>query len=40
MIIHALDLRDAFNTYAIKLRVLKNTLNLKTYKQDYLTDNK
>jgi hypothetical protein len=40
MIIRALDLRDALDTYAIKLRVSKDALNLKTYEQDYLTDNK
>jgi hypothetical protein len=38
MIIRALDLRDALDTYAIKLRVSKDALDLKTYEQDYLTD--
>jgi hypothetical protein len=40
MIIRALDLRDALDTYVIKLKVSKDTLDLKTYKQDYLTNNK
>jgi hypothetical protein len=40
MIIRALDLRDALNTYVIKLRVSKDTLDLETYEQDYLTDDK
>jgi hypothetical protein len=36
MIRRALELKDALNTYAAQLRVLKEALNKETFNQDYL----
>jgi hypothetical protein len=39
MILRALQLRKALDTYATKLRVSKDTLNQEIYNHDYLIDN-
>lgn len=38
IICRALLLRKAFNTYATRLKVLKDKLNIKTFKNNYLDD--
>jgi hypothetical protein len=40
MILRALQLREALDTYAAKLRVSKDTLNQEIYNHNYLTNNK
>jgi hypothetical protein len=39
MIRRALELREALNTYAAKLKVSKDSLDQETFDNDYLTDN-
>jgi hypothetical protein len=38
MIRHALELKQALNTYTTQLQVSSNALDNETYKQDYLSD--
>jgi hypothetical protein len=40
MILRALLLREALDTYAAKLRLSKDNLDLEIYDNDYLTPNK
>jgi hypothetical protein len=37
MIKRALTLRDALDTYSLKLRVSKDPLDIETFHEDYLT---
>jgi len=39
MILRALLLHDALDTYAFKLKVLKDELDRETFNNDYLDDN-
>ena len=39
MIRRALELRKALNTYAVKLKVSKDSLDQETFDNDYLTNN-
>jgi hypothetical protein len=39
MIRRALELREALNAYAFKLRLLKEDLDKETHLNDYLSDN-
>jgi hypothetical protein len=40
MIRHALELKQALNTYIVQLRVSSNILDNETYEQDYLIESK
>jgi hypothetical protein len=40
MICHALLLCEAFNTYATRLKVLKDKLDIETFKNNYLNNKK
>jgi hypothetical protein len=40
MIVRALALKDALNTYAVMLNVSTDELNKETFKEDYLSDTK
>jgi hypothetical protein len=40
MITRALQLREALNTYALKLHTSKDSFDQETYMSDYLSDNK